>query len=255
MHTFEKLVNFRDLGGIPGAGGKTVAPRRLLRSGEPVNLPRRESDALAGAYHLANVIDLRSQRETQQHPDDAIPGAQYHHIDILRDAAGDAPDEENLQKVMQRPGAMDEFMLRVYRQMITDAAARAGFAQAVGLVLAQNRGATLFHCYAGKDRTGLLAAILLTLLGARREDIFEDYLKTNIQRKAANQKLLVNLGRQGVPQPQLEMLKTGLEVKENYLAHAYAVAGKEYGSFAAYIEKGLGIAAVQKEALRAMYLV
>ncbi len=66
-HQFEKLDNFRDLGGIVTVDGRKVASRRLLRSAELTNLTDGDIRLLSDEYHVANVVDLRTERKERHH--------------------------------------------------------------------------------------------------------------------------------------------------------------------------------------------
>lgn len=242
-------VNLRDLGGIPGRGGKTICTGRLLRSGEPVGLTQEDKDRLL-AMQLRMIIDLRSAYELERRPIEALPGVQYHNIDILAQAL--VSDTESM---IQDSGAMDAFMLRTYELLIRDEEARLGYARMLELLLHLEEGAALFHCQAGKDRTGVAAAIILTILGAREEDIFEDYLLTNMLRKEANHAVLDTLRQQGADEKRIKAFDTAMTVKQVYLQTAFDTAAKDYGSFAGYIEHALGMDEEKQSRLCALYLI
>jgi protein-tyrosine phosphatase len=148
-----------------------------------------------------------------------------------------------------------EGMVEMYRQFVADAASRAAFAAALALIAERTAQgvAVLFHCTAGKDRTGWLAAVLLTALGADRATVFEDYLLTNCRaaegRGAESRaELLATLRRLVGERQPIEPL---IEVREEYLQAAFDEAEARYGSMEAFPAEGLG---VDTAALRAHLL-
>lgn len=247
--------NFRDLGGIAGAGGRRVAPRRLLRSGELVGLSPADTKLLAEEYGLRRVIDLRGTAEREKRPDEVPPGADYHAIDLMRDIAPHAPGAGQMEEMVKRPGAMDKFMFEVYGLLIEDADARAGLRKLVELLAGLDEGAGLFHCFAGKDRAGMAAAVVLTVLGASREDIFTDYLRTNELRAEANKVLLAEAEKGGASDEVLFAIGTAISVKPQFLERAFEVAEKNHGSFEGYVTEGIGVDRDMAEAFREKYLV
>lgn len=250
-----QLANFRDLGNIAAADGRTVMPKRLLRSGEVVALTDSDKEHLLDTYQLRNIIDFRSESERIQKPDDTLPNVAYYPIDVLKDASSQAPDEKHLLTMLDSPAAVDRFMNHVYELLITEESARMGYRQMLDILLAQKTGATLWHCFAGKDRAGLAAAIVLTILGVSDADIMTDYLRTNILRAPINKALLEKAKQKGtLDVEQLNAIEIALNVQPEYLQTAYAAAKKKYGSFKAYVAEGLGVDVALEAELRAMYL-
>ena len=250
-----KLANFRDLGGIAAADGRTVLPKRLLRSGEVVALADEDKKTLVDVYHLRNIIDFRSASERTQKPDDTLQGVAYYPIDVLEDVASQAPDEKHLLTMLDSPEAVDRFMKQVYAFLITEKSACAGYRQMLDILLQQKEGATLWHCYAGKDRAGLGAAIILTVLGASGEDVMADYLKTNELRASINKAVLEQAKQKGtLGDAQLAAIGIALNVQPEYLETSYHTATQKYGSFKNYLTEGLGVDADMQSNLRNMYL-
>lgn len=88
-YEFEKLANFRDLGGMKAAEGKTVVSGRLLRSGELSKLTEEDIGILTEKYHLRNIVDLRTKNEKKSSPDVEIPRTNYIVLDFLREKKRD----------------------------------------------------------------------------------------------------------------------------------------------------------------------
>lgn len=254
MQTPQRPPNFRDLAGIPVADGRRVKAARLLRGGEMSGLSNEDKQILLNEYKLATVVDLRGKDEIKKTPDELPEGVAYINLDIMKEEANQSSSLENMERFTAAE-KMDNYLQNCYRLMVEDKEARQEFRYLVDALLKQQEGALLFHCYAGKDRTGMSAAIILTLLGAIRESINEDYLRTNEMRKEENQRTLALFKEQGATQSQLEAIEMGLLVKPSFIQTAYDVADKVYGSFSNYVYEGIGVTKQEAEQLRAMYLV
>ncbi|MFT4044464.1 MAG: tyrosine-protein phosphatase [Gordonia sp. (in: high G+C Gram-positive bacteria)] len=159
---------------------------------------------------LRSIIDLRTALEVALQPDVRVPGATRTHDDVL----GATPPTNLID------------LTSAYRSFITDPGARAAFGSALRTIGATTaRGGTvLFHCSAGKDRTGWLSAVLLTILGVDKAVVNADYLASNIYRHAS-------------PNDPVNGVNLGL------LDSSFATANRVYGSFDNYVHRGLGLSA------------
>lgn len=161
----EGLFNLRDLGGYACAGGATTRWRALLRA-DGLHRMTPESCKMLAALGVTTIIDLRGAHETTRHPGPfvAYPGIAYRNIplfDALAPVAGPAEDFDMAQRY--RDG-LDQCGLRIAEVLETIAEA--------------SDGAVLFHCTAGKDRTGIIAALLLLNAGVPEDVIVADYALT-----------------------------------------------------------------------------
>ncbi|MFC0038848.1 tyrosine-protein phosphatase [Actinomadura rayongensis] len=234
-------ANVRDLGGRPVPGG-AVARGRLLRADALNALSESDLERLAG---VRTVIDFRSDHEVGTNGADRLPdGADLVHLPI------DGGDLEDFYKAVtagdplrQREvfggGRTERVLVGVNRNFVADDEQRAAFATALRLVADAGRLPLIFHCTAGKDRTGWMAAIVLTILGVPRADIMADYLRSNEYHRERWKKLLDHLGRTGqMEEP--ELLLPLLEQRPEYLEAAFSEATARYGSFAGFLADGLG---------------
>ncbi|WP_327753802.1 tyrosine-protein phosphatase (plasmid) [Sphingobium sp. SJ10-10] len=166
--------NFRDIGGYPTRDGCHVAQGLVFRSGTMSELSDRDH-AILDNLGLKVICDLRSTSERSRRPSRLPEAAQYeiwsrdHHM-----SAGD------LTEAMHRPDATPDTV----RALMIDAYRTLAYEQAPSyrelfLRIAQGPLPLVFHCAAGKDRTGIAAALLLDLLGVERERIFADYALTD----------------------------------------------------------------------------
>ena len=247
-----KLINFRDLGGLEAIGGKKVRAKRLLRAGKPVRLLPEEIEMLKD-HNLALIVDFRAKFEVETEPADKLDGVDYVNLDVMADSPVNWADPREWLKKLH-PGMADGEMANNYKDFIRMASAKACFAEFLRHCAAKEDGAILFNCTAGKDRTGFGAAIILKILGVSDEDIYADYMKTMEGRKEANLEAIEKYRAMGLNESQLEALAMMFGVKEEYLAAAFAAIEEEYGSFENYIEHGLGISAEDIARIREFYL-
>lgn len=255
-YEFEKLDNFRDLGGLKTRDEKTVAYGRLLRSGELSGVTEKDIKILTNELHLSNIVDLRTVNEKEASPDVEIPGVKYIALDFFAgENKGQANGSEEQLKRMQNVEQIHQMMKELYSSFITSENVRGKLYTFLQILLNTQEGSTIFHCFAGKDRTGISAAVILTVLGVSKEDILSDYLETNVLRQKANEKILTQLRAANVPEEMEEAVGAALCVEREYLEICYEMAEKEYGSFEKYISEGIGLKEDEWNTLRAMYLV
>lgn len=232
--------NFRDVAGegYVGTGGRPLARGVFFRSND-LRLSGEDLAALT-ALAPASIIDLRSHSEIEAHPDPEIAGATALHFDVMG-----IPMEE-VAGLRARPDAVD-LMDRTYRGFVTSEKSRTGFA-GVLRVLAED-GPHVFHCTAGKDRTGWVAALLLHLAGVDRATIEADYLLTNLRsaqsRASTEEQIRTHLGDAGV-----EIFEPTLVADLEYLRAAYITVEETYGELDAYLRDGLGLDEATLDRLR-----
>ena len=165
----EAVHNFRDLGGYATSDGRTTKWRTLFRADGLYRLTSGDV-ALLEPLGLRTVIDLRSAAELDERgrfPVDAHPVV-FHHLPIV-DATWAEADRPNYERD-------EDFLIWAYQEMLTVGAPR--FAKAFDALAEADALPAVFHCAAGKDRTGLLAALLLGSLGVSHDDIVADYTLT-----------------------------------------------------------------------------
>jgi protein-tyrosine phosphatase len=165
---FENVINFRDIGGYPARDGYTVAWRRIFRSGEFRHMTRNDLEKLTGEIGLTSVLDLRSGSELENGGKELLEGAEirYRNIAFMTD-----DDPEANASHYAHCTNMGEFYLVMARQP--------GYGprivEALEVIADPANHPLVFNCAVGKDRTGMLAAVLLSVLGVKDEVIVEDY--------------------------------------------------------------------------------
>jgi protein-tyrosine phosphatase len=251
-----ELTNFRDLGGLVGFEGKKLKEKVILRAAQPVDLVESDVTELKDRYELAHIVDFRGEHEVATQPVDTVLGADYLNIDILAThmkKQQKAPSFDEMVKNL-KPGAADVFMSEIYVDLVVSEDAKVGYRQFIDTLL-NSKGALLFHCYAGKDRTGWGAAIILKILDVSDEDIMTDYLATIEGRQAENAKMIEAQRKEGLNQAQLDAFEEMMSVKPLYLEVAYNTVEKAYGTFDNYLKEALNVTSEETAKLRKLYLV
>ncbi len=244
-----ELTNFRKLGGYPVKGGR-IREGLLFRGGQINQLMPDQVNYLKGTLSVARIVDFRSADERTKYPDSMWPTATYEPIDVLVDAKSSGV---SIDGMIENAGDIDEVMLATYEQLATSRSAREGYHQFL-MELVNNPEPTFFHCFAGKDRTGVAAALILKAAGASDQLIFDDYLKTNQAREKANDLLLSQLADQLSPAQQRAMRKA-LLVDRSYLARFFETVNQTYGNFDQYLRSGLALPNDFESELKQLYVV
>ncbi|MEO1062089.1 MAG: tyrosine-protein phosphatase [Actinomycetota bacterium] len=155
------LPNLRDVGGLPAAGGRRVLHGRLYRSDGLQRLDPDQRASIVTGLGVRTLIDLRSELERGRTGEvDAPGGAVIHRVPIL--------DGSYMQAAADGLTLVDMFDAIAFRET-------AALAEAVALLARPDAGPTLVFCTAGKDRTGVLVALVLDLLGVDRDAIAADF--------------------------------------------------------------------------------
>jgi protein-tyrosine phosphatase len=195
------LVNLRDVGGIPTTDGNAIVPRRLLRSDNLQSLTPSDIEALLG-LGLTDVVDLRSDFEAENEgpgPLVEVPQVKIHQLSLFREwregVGEDKPDtrpevlpEAALPWVDLEPRVqLENPVASHYLSYLID---RPDSVVAGLRVIAEAEGAALVHCAAGKDRTGTVVALALSLVGADRDALIADYAASSERMQAIVDRLL-----------------------------------------------------------------
>ncbi|MFN3931966.1 MAG: tyrosine-protein phosphatase [Brevundimonas sp.] len=247
LHRFDALDNFRDYGDYASAAGRRIAGGRLFRSAHHARASEADLERLA-ELGLAAVVDLRRPGERRDQPSRRPPGFAGLVIESDHDDGREAPHITFLKTADLTIDAGRRFMTDTYRELAFDPAHLDLFTRYLRS-LGEADGPVLIHCAAGKDRTGLLAALTHHLLGVHRDDMVGDYLLTNAAVDLA--------GRAPGIARQLETM-TGrpvahdavvafLGVEPVYLDTAMAEIAARHGSVDGYLAQALGVDAALRD--------
>lgn len=172
------VKNFRDLGGVKTVDGRTVKQKMLYRGATLKKLTEKDIKLLKDEYKLSTIIDLRTKKEAEEQPDISVEGVNYIHMPVLTEAAVGVSHEKKVHSFSSlklMPPMQDMYVNMVKGETLNNVV---NIMKKV-LSLKDEEYAVLFHCTVGKDRTGILAALILSFLGVDRDTIVCDYLISN----------------------------------------------------------------------------
>jgi len=220
----ENAYNVRELGGFVGKNNQVTNFRRFLRGDDVSGLSEKDINYLLD-YNITAVIDLRSSYETEYAPSvlAKISQLNYMHISLLPFDIGEFESTENMTKMFTTFG--DDILTKIYIDILTE---ETDNLRQTFEFIAEQSGGVLFHCAAGKDRTGVLAMLLLGLAGVQREDIIADYMVTEVYNTANPNQRVVNLP--------IELSEGLLASNPKSIAAAYDFLISAYGSFEKYFQ-------------------
>ena len=237
----EGATNFRDLGGYEALDGRRVRWRRLFRADGLHRLTPGDGRTLA-ALGLEEALDLRYGPERAGEPARLPDSVASVHIGLAAAPGASLLETMNLGGVSSAAVAKD-WLTRSY------AGYPEKYAPACGAILrrlvAEDAPPLLFHCTAGKDRTGFAAAVVLEALGVPRTTIMEDYLLTNRHWDRGNRE------PEGLPR---EIYEPVFSAREEYLAASWATLDDEHGGLEGWLDRAVGFGAGERERLRTAML-
>ncbi|MFJ4095337.1 tyrosine-protein phosphatase [Kitasatospora sp. NPDC089913] len=234
--------NFRDAGGYRTADGQWVRMGVVYRSGDLSKLTDQDLAKLR-RLGIRTVFDLRTPAEQKTAPDRVPAGATVVNANVLGVADTGAFNVTSPQAAVQA-------MVDAERTMVSADSARTAYHSVLNALVERDDENVLFHCTAGKDRTGWASAALLTALGVPRETVEADYLASNTYRAAEIAATLAQL-----PPAYQAIYKPLLDVRSEYLAAGFDEVQRKFGSFDAYLKSGLGLDKRDLRDLRSQLLV
>lgn len=247
---FSGARNFRDLGGYPTTDGRTVRWGVLYRSDSLHKLTNADLQKLA-SLEIARVFDFRSENEVSHEPDRLPDGVKLVPLPML-DASTRVWHEQRKDMVRNMKTLNPaEFLRATNSELATKFTPE--YTRFYQELLTSNGKPILFHCAAGKDRTGFAAATLLRILGVPEDIILQDYLLTNrYLLDAFKWNLLIGTLLKG--KKFTDGIRGFMKADENYLNAAFEALEAEHGSFENYVHSGLGLTDQDIERLKKYYL-
>ena len=253
----QEQPNFRDLGGYETADGRTVKPGLLYRSGELSKLSDADLDRLQ-ELGIKTVVDLRSHKEVHMFGEDRLP-PNASHLELRIDPGNWGSgllDVANTGDLSQSP---DDILTDTNRAIIRDAAEQ--ISSLFDLISDPANLPLVFHCTAGKDRTGMAAAVILMALGVSPDLAKLDYLKSNEYLSEINEKQLTGIRQMIAANLDIDPSEVDMSKFKQlfYQEPAYFDAAldeieKQFGSFENYLEDGLGFDNLQLQELKKQLL-
>ena len=235
---FEGIQNCRDLGGLQNGEGCKIPQGKLLRSANLTQATEADGRKLK-EIGINEIVDLRTALEIYQMDDVAFEGIEHHWSPIFVEKVSGISHEEPPE---------DDFdietvdMRNTYQYITTDEGTRANLGKALTEIMEHDfvKGGVIWHCSEGKDRCGLISAILLMILGVDRKTVMDDYLMTNLVNGPKAEKIYHQIIAEGRDPMIAENLRNVFLAKEEYLGELFT-AIDSYGSLVNYLTEGLSI--------------
>ncbi len=246
----EGVENFRDFGGYDTVEGRRLRRGLLFRSASHGKATDADLAAIA-ALNLAVVVDLRRKGERERDPSRRPAGFAG---EVITNDIGEHEEDAWIAHISRSDltaASFRTYMFEYYRKAPFDPRHVDLYARYF-MALERADGPVLIHCAAGKDRTGLLAALTHHLAGVHPDDALADYLLTNdpdrMNRRLPQviEAITALAGRA----PSEDAVRVAMAVEAEYLATALATIAEAFGDLDSYLERGLGVDASRRDALR-----
>ncbi|KAI0751035.1 protein-tyrosine phosphatase-like protein [Daedaleopsis nitida] len=233
------VVNVRDLGSYPtDQPGYITKPKLAYRAGEISHITEEGMQQLRD-LGITTIYDLRSDTEMQKYnaPIPTVEGVEIVHIPVFKKE--DYSPEAMAKRFELYASGKTEAFMELYFQILDHAG------PAFGIVFRHIRdrphGACLFHCTAGKDRTGVLAALLLKLVGVDDEAIAHDYALTRIGREPAREMVMERLSKVPFFQTNAEGALNMLSSRSETMIAFLRMLNERYGGVEKYLQTVVGL--------------
>lgn len=248
---FDKLKNLIDLGGVRLVNGLHTRHGLIFRAGAMNSLSDDDCARLSDGLGVHTIIDLRTNLELEERPDVKVPGTNYVHIPMFTESVFGISKERGsdigtyVKHTWNRKAILAAIpdMMGIYSSVMTDRQIVDRIGEAMHLVINNviEGRPTLFHCSQGKDRTGVLASLLLLLLGGDRETVLAEYERGGrVNRiKAVVEFILVSIFKLD-PKAALDIYHAELAEKR-FIASSLDTIDRVYGSTDALFRDCLGI--------------
>ena len=240
--------NTRELGGYKTTDGKSVKWGMLYRSDKLSDISDTDQAYLQD-LGIKKIIDFRSKEEKEEDPDIIPIGIDYIEMPISVDGAMRSKIEAVLKGETNKD--VKSFLIDANKEFVSN---YTDVYEDFLRNLIDDDGPALFHCTAGKDRAGFAAAITLIALGVSKEDVIDDYMKTNQFTKERIEEIIGQIELMTLYQTDAEILRPLLGVEREYIETAFQAAEEKYGSLENFIRNGLNISDEDIQKLRKKFI-
>ena len=246
--------NFRDLGGLKNLTGQTIQPNRLIRAAKLADLTDEDLTYLKN-YGVEKVIDFRTAEEIAGAPDKKIADANYLVLPVFKEDTTQSTITPTAlyQKILAGESGAKRMQLSYQEFVLTDDAHRA-YQQFFKEILTLDKG-LIFHCTAGKDRTGFGAFLILHALNVPEATIEQNYLATNTYLAPELEKTLSYARTQGADDNFLENITALLVARPEYLQTAEKAIAVNFGDVPRFLNEAIGLAPSDLAQLRHDFLM
>src|SRR5699024_1061080 len=249
--------NFRELGGYETLSGKKIKMHKLLRTGNLADLSPFDKQFLTD-YGAKYDVDFRSKEEVDNQPDRVPDGVEYIYDPVFSEDLTNSSKSITDLDTQAHDDADFGFnhMHYAYEDMIESEPAQKAYRKFFDVLLENtvDGESVIFHCTAGKDRTGFGALLALSALGVPLNTIKKDYLLTNITTKDFVDSMVEHARQHGKNENVLQSIRDIQSVRSEYLDHAVKVLNDEYGGINNYLRDVMKLSSADIMKLRNIYL-
>lgn len=259
--TFDHLHNTRDLGGLKTQDGRHIRMNRLIRSSALHAATEQDIQKLTDEIGVSRVVDFRTDAERTHHPDptDKMDDVMFYDLPVFQMATLGITRENSLSKDIDLLETYkdDPFAVisKIYPVALLGDEGKRAYANFLDILLNADDGATLWHCTEGKDRAGLGAVLVEYALGVSKEDIYADYLATNLFVRTRIDKIADAASKHHIGMHLDADIDALYYAYTSYLDGALAAVENEYGSLDTYVTEALHFGEGKREKLQELYLV
>ncbi|MFJ8263602.1 tyrosine-protein phosphatase [Rummeliibacillus sp. NPDC094406] len=248
---FEKVMNFRDMGGYQTEDGRSIKKGVFYRSGDLSKMTANDK-AVFETLGIRTIFDYRDHGEAKVKPDPVfanvvnirIPAKGNVGFEMPTVTLKDIDNREFLQKIN------GDIFTEMYSQMAFN---NPSYQKLMEIVQEPDQLGLLHHCAAGKDRTGVGGALILLALGIPRDTILVDYLLTNDYMKPMRDAMIPILSKH-LNEQEMQQFGDIMGAKESYLQAVFQAIDQNYGDTDRYLEDEFGLDFSKRQRLQHYYL-
>ncbi|RDB19827.1 Tyrosine-protein phosphatase [Hypsizygus marmoreus] len=238
--TIDGVINVRDLGFYPSTSkpGHVTRPRFLFRSAELSGITKEGEEQLR-ALGVAKVFDLRSDTEIHKYnaPQPEIEGIQFHRAPVFQ--TEDYSPEMMAKRYQLYASGKTEAFMELYSQILDHGG------RSFGIIFRHIRDnpseGFVFHCTAGKDRTGIIAALLLKLVDVDDDTIANDYALTRVGREPARAMIMARLSKEPLFASNNEAALNMFTCRHETMKAFLTLLQEKYGGAEEYLKRYAGL--------------
>ena len=263
-YPMENIENFRDLGGIKTKDGKKVKQGKLFRCADLSSASPKDIEKIK-QLGIDTIVDFRSTAETLAKKDPDIESIRYNHINLFKERL-DGVERTNkedrfyewmIEQSYDYPNRFADQMVKNYSTMISEDYPVEGYRRFFRILLDDECDKILWHCSAGKDRTGIAAILLLEALDADKEMIYDNYLETNLHLERSISEVFEIVKSLAGDHQEYERIRESfakaMSADISFIDTCYKTMNDDAGSPQAYLEKYFGIDKQAKAKLKDKY--